>query len=112
MRKSKDWGGAVSIEKLGRKEIRDFLDWVYGQARLHEGTNPGHTANKAREHLRAVLSWAWDQELIATLPQFPKPRQQRGPVAAGLRQHQLERRRRFHHFEHHAITRSFRDRHS
>jgi hypothetical protein len=25
------------------------------------GTNPGRTANKAGEHLRAVLSWAWEQ---------------------------------------------------
>jgi hypothetical protein len=39
--------------------------------------NPGRTANKAREQLRAIISWAWDQELIETPPKFPKPRQQR-----------------------------------
>ena len=26
------WGGRVPIEELGRDEIRQFLDWVYGQA--------------------------------------------------------------------------------
>lgn len=41
-----------------------------------EGTNPGRTANKAREHLRAVLSWAWEQELIEAPPRFPGPRDQ------------------------------------
>jgi hypothetical protein len=41
-----------------------------------KGTNPGRTANKAREHLRAVLSWAWEQELIETPPRFPGPREQ------------------------------------
>ena len=46
-------------------------------ATADEGTNPGRTANKAREHLRAVLSWAWEQEVIDTLPRFPTPREQR-----------------------------------
>ena len=39
--------------------------------------HPGRTANKAREHLRAVLSWAWEQDLPDALPRFPKPRQHR-----------------------------------
>jgi len=34
-------------------------------------------ANKAREQFRAVLSWAWEQELIEAPPRFPGPRQQR-----------------------------------
>jgi hypothetical protein len=67
----------VPIDRLGRKEIREFLDWVYDQAIADEGTNPGRTANKAREHLRAVISWAWEQDLIDALPRFPKPRPQR-----------------------------------
>jgi hypothetical protein len=62
---------------LGRREIRDFLDWVYERAVNDEGTNPGRTANKAREHLRAVISWAWDQEIIEMPPRFPKPKDQR-----------------------------------
>jgi hypothetical protein len=41
------------------------------------GTNLGRTAYKAREHLRAVFSWAWEQELIDAPPRFPKPRPQR-----------------------------------
>ena len=77
LRKWKDWGNGVPIEKLGRKEIREFLDWVYELAVTEEGINPGRTTNKARAHLRAILSWAWDQELIQTLPHFPKPRDQR-----------------------------------
>lgn len=71
------WGGGVPIEQLERKEIREFLDWVHERATSHEGKNPGRTANKAREHLRAIMSWAWEQDLIGTLPRFPKPREQR-----------------------------------
>jgi hypothetical protein len=67
----------VPIEKLGRTEIRDFLDWVHLRAVAEEGRNPGRTANKAREHLRAILSWAWDQEIIDSAPRFPKPKEQR-----------------------------------
>ena len=43
----------------------------------HEGSNPGRTANKARENLRAVMSWAWEQDILETLPRFPKPKKQR-----------------------------------
>ena len=46
----------------GGKDIRDFLEWVHERAGGAEGTNPGRTANKACEHLRAVLSWAWEQD--------------------------------------------------
>ena len=58
LRKWKEWGGGVPIEQLGRKEIRRFLDWVYERAVEEQGTNPGRTANKAREQKRAVLAWA------------------------------------------------------
>jgi hypothetical protein len=54
LRKLKEWGSGVAIEQFGRKEIREFLDCVYERAVADEGTNPGRTANKAREHLRAV----------------------------------------------------------
>lgn len=33
--------------------------------------------NKAREQIRAVMSWAWEQEIINSLPRFPKSRKQR-----------------------------------
>ena len=75
LRKWETWSGP--IEALHRKDIREFLDWVYEHAVKDEGTNPGRTANKARENLRAVLSWAWEQELIELLPRFPGPRDQR-----------------------------------
>jgi hypothetical protein len=42
-----------------------------------EGTNSGRTANKAREHLHAVIAWAWEHDLIDSLPRFPKPKPQR-----------------------------------
>jgi hypothetical protein len=77
LKKWAQWGGGVAIESLGRKEIREFLDWVYEHAVADEGTNPGRTANKTREHLRAVISWAWEQDLIESPPRFPKPRPQR-----------------------------------
>ncbi len=75
--KWKAWGEKVSLEELGRREAREFLDWVFERAVQDEGTNPGRTANKAGEHLRAVMSWAWEQDLIPTLPRFPKARPQR-----------------------------------
>jgi hypothetical protein len=62
---------------LRRKDVREFLDWVHEQAVKDEGTNPGRTANKAREQLRAILSWAWEEELIDAPPRFPRPRDQR-----------------------------------
>jgi len=77
IRKWERWGGGGPIEQLRRKDVREFLDWVHEQAIGDEGTNPGRTANKAREHLRAVLSWAWEQELIEAPPRFPGPREQR-----------------------------------
>src|SRR3954467_12202083 len=82
IKKWEQWGNGVHIEQLGRKEIREFLDWVYERAVVQEGTNPGRTANKARNHLRAIISWAWEQDLIESPPRFPKPRQQRD--VAGL----------------------------
>ena len=52
LRKWEQWGGLL-LEELHRKDIREFQDWVYERAVADEGTNPGRTANKAREHLRA-----------------------------------------------------------
>ncbi len=77
VKKWKEWGRNAPLEELGRKEIREFLDWVYQLAVEQEGTNPGRTANKSRQNLRAVMAWAWEQDLIETIPRFPKPRHQR-----------------------------------
>ena len=77
LRKWEEWGAGTPIEQLQRRDIREFFDWVYKQAVRDQGTNPGCTANKAREHLRAILSWAWEQELIEAPPRFPGPRDQR-----------------------------------
>ena len=77
LKKWTEWGAGVPIEDLRRHDIREFLDWVHERAVEQEGMNPGRTANKAREHLRAIMSWAWEQDLIETLPRFPKPRKQR-----------------------------------
>lgn len=76
-RKWEAWGQGESIEQLSRKHVRDFLAWVYEQAVTENGTNPGRTANKAREQLKAVMAWAWDQELVEALPRFPKRQEQR-----------------------------------
>lgn len=72
MRKWHDWKGRVPLEKLDRLTIRKFLSWVYDRARADGGSNPGRTANKARTHLRAVISWAWESDLIEVPPRFPK----------------------------------------
>ena len=55
LRKWEQWGRGGAIEDLQRKDLREFLDWVYQRAVEDKGTNPGRTANKAREHLRAVI---------------------------------------------------------
>jgi len=77
LRKWTEWGGGVPVEELRRAHVRDFLDWVYEHAVAQEGTNPGRTANKARENLRAIMSWAWEQDIIEAMPRFPTPRHQR-----------------------------------
>ena len=64
-----------------------FLTWVRARAAKDGGTNPGRTANKARAQLRAVVSWAWENDLIDTPPRFPKPVPQRdvaGPTTCPL----------------------------
>ena len=63
LRKWSRWGGAVPLENLGRKEICEFLDWVHEDAVARHARNPGRTSNKVRSHLRAVMSWAWEQYL-------------------------------------------------
>jgi integrase len=77
LRKWDEWGGGVPVEELRRREVRDFLDWVHERAVQEGGTNPGRTANKARENLRAIMSWAWERDMVEVLPRFPKPRPQR-----------------------------------
>jgi hypothetical protein len=77
LKKWAEWGKGGPIEQLSRREVREFLDWVYERPVEQSGTNPGRTSNKAREHLRAVISWAWEQDLIEAPPRFPKPRYQR-----------------------------------
>lgn len=67
------WNGGVSIERLDKSTIRDFLSWIYDNAVEQGGSNPGRTANKARTHLRAVVSWAWENDLIEVPPRFPNP---------------------------------------
>lgn len=76
-RKWSRWSGAVPLENLGKKEIREFFDWVQEDAAGWHGSNPGRTANKVRSHLRAVLSWAWEHDLVDALPRFPKLKPQR-----------------------------------
>jgi hypothetical protein len=55
--KCQRWKGRVPIEKLDRPTIREFLSWVHDRSVADGGTNPGRTSNKARTHLRAVISW-------------------------------------------------------
>ena len=77
VRKWCEWNCHVSIEELDRSLIRDFLKWVRARAVEDGGTNPGRTTNKARTQLRAVISWAWENDLIDTPPRFPRPVRQR-----------------------------------
>jgi Phage integrase, N-terminal SAM-like domain len=54
VRKWDAWGRGAPIEELRRKDVREFLDWVYERAVADEGNNPGRTSNKAREHLKGM----------------------------------------------------------
>ena len=81
LRKWARWGSTIPIEELERKKIREFLDWVYKDAAGRKGGNPGRTANKVRSHLRAVMAWAWEQDMVEALPRFPKVKSQR--IVAG-----------------------------
>ena len=65
------------IESLSRHDLREFIEWVHYQAVQNAGTNLGRTANKVRENLKAVLTWAWEQDLIESIPRLPKPRNHR-----------------------------------
>ena len=58
LKKWTELGNGVPIEQLGRREVREFLDWVHERAISDEGTNPGRTANKARDHLHTNIAWA------------------------------------------------------
>ena len=49
--KWKPSGDRVPIERLSRKEIREFLDCLYDQSVADEGMNAGRTANKAHDLL-------------------------------------------------------------
>ncbi len=71
------WGNGVEVDQINRSHIRDFLDWVHDKAAEDGGFNPGRTANKARENLRAILAWPWEQDFLAKLPRLPKPKAQR-----------------------------------
>jgi hypothetical protein len=57
------WGKGVDVDQIGRVHLRDFLDWVHEKAAADGGSNAGRTANKSRETIRAILSWAWEQGL-------------------------------------------------
>jgi hypothetical protein len=71
------WGQGVDVDQIERHHIRDFLDWVHDKATNDGGSNAGRTANKARENLRAIMCWAWEQDYVEKLPRFPKPKPQR-----------------------------------
>ena len=71
------WGQGVEVVQIGRAHLREFVDWVYQKASDDGGSNAGRTANKARKNLRAILSWAWEQDYLEKLPRFPKPKSQR-----------------------------------
>lgn len=64
LNKRSEWGSGVPLEKPGRREIRESLDWVHSQAVAGVATNPGGTTNKARAQLRAIIAWALEKELI------------------------------------------------
>jgi hypothetical protein len=89
LKKWEHWGKGVALEQIGRKEIREFLDSVYERALAQGGSNPGRTANKAREHLRAVMA------STAELSGNPRPSTSRsfGAMYPGSRNRRIARSR-------------------
>ena len=87
------WGRGSAVDRIGRADIREFLDWVHEKAAADSGSKAERTANKARENLRAILSWAWEQDYLENLQRLPKPRPQRDvagrhyPTKADLNAH-------------------------
>ncbi len=71
------WGKSVDVDQIEKRHIREFVDWVHEKATSDGGSNAGRTANKARENLRSLLSWAWEQEYVEKLPSFPEAMRQR-----------------------------------
>ena len=64
IKKWTEWGyWSPRWTSWGGRSLREFLDWVYDSTVSQEGTNPGRSSNKARDHLRAIISWAWEQDL-------------------------------------------------
>jgi hypothetical protein len=79
------------VGSLSKEVLAEFLTWVFrdasqietaAEAERKKVTNPGRAHNKAREHLRAVLTWCVDQELLPALPRLPPARD--SVEAAGL----------------------------
>lgn len=71
------WGKVTDVDQIEKRHLREFLDWVHEKATSDGGSNAGRTANKARENLRALMSWAWEQDYVEKLPRFPQPMPQR-----------------------------------
>ena len=47
LRKWDLWGLGVPIQRLQRRHVREFLDWVYERAVADQGTNPGRRTRPA-----------------------------------------------------------------
>lgn len=74
------------VGSLSKEVLADFLGWVFREASQIEtrsdepaserkkAGNPGRAHNKCREHLRAVLTWCVEQELLPALPRLPPAR--------------------------------------
>jgi len=69
------------VGSLSKEVLADFLTWVFREASQSEtdagrkaATNPGRAHNKAREHLRAVLTWCVETELLPAMPRLPPAR--------------------------------------
>ena len=75
-------GNGVDVDEINRSHIRDFRNCVHDKPAEDGGSNPGRTANKARENLRAIMLWAWVQDYVAKLPRFPSPKPQRDVVGS------------------------------
>ena len=67
----------TQFRDLTAADFRDFLIWAQAESAEAGDTNPGRTANKRLEHLKATWKWLARQGKIDTQPIWPDKVEQR-----------------------------------
>ena len=57
LRKWEEWGAGLPIEDLRRRNVREFLDWVYERAKQIRITDPEQRREVLEYHRKAREFW-------------------------------------------------------